>query len=182
MRNFKIMWEEISDQFKSCHGVVLPARNCESRWRVLVQAYKKYIDNKNKTGTGFKFFEYAEEMEKILGKKKNLSATQCPQSLKLQAVISGSPSFYQVDDTLSRPANKPRRQYTDNEILDKIRRDKAERHKEKMAFKKEKFKKLYQLELRKLESKDAINNLLKQMIELQRERNNILNQILQKQQ
>lgn len=73
MRNFKKMWEVISDEFKKLYHLSVTASNCENRWRVLERNYKKFIDNKKQTGAGRNVF--ANEMEDILGKKKNINPT-----------------------------------------------------------------------------------------------------------
>lgn len=73
IRNFKKLWEKISNIFKETYGVNVAAAHCENRWRVLERNFKKWIDNKNQTGAGRKFFEYAEEMNQIIGKKKNIN-------------------------------------------------------------------------------------------------------------
>lgn len=43
-----------------------------NRWRVIDRNYKKFVDNKKKTGRGKKMFEYVTEMEEIFGKKKSV--------------------------------------------------------------------------------------------------------------
>lgn len=64
------MWELIAEEFRVTHGIRCTPSNCENRWRVLERNFKKYIDNSNKTGRGRKDFEYADEMNEVLGKKK----------------------------------------------------------------------------------------------------------------
>ncbi|KAL1498421.1 hypothetical protein ABEB36_009227 [Hypothenemus hampei] len=44
-----------------------------NRWRVVERGYKKFIDNKNKTGRGKKFFEYEQEMDEMFSWKKNVN-------------------------------------------------------------------------------------------------------------
>lgn len=68
IKNMKRLWELIAEKM---NGPVTPAQ-CENKWRVLERAYKKYIDNQKSTGSGRKFFEYAEEMDLIFKGKKNV--------------------------------------------------------------------------------------------------------------
>lgn len=56
---------------KLLHTHLTPG-HCENHWRVLERAYKKHIDNQNKTGRGKKYFEFVEEMDEILKGKKRL--------------------------------------------------------------------------------------------------------------
>ncbi|CAG9773209.1 unnamed protein product [Ceutorhynchus assimilis] len=72
IKNLKKMYEEISKEMQQLTKTRVTATNCENRWKVLERNYKKYIDNENSTGRGRKFFEYAEVMHNILGKKKNI--------------------------------------------------------------------------------------------------------------
>lgn len=57
---------------------------------------------------------------------------------------------------------------------------KENRHKEKMEFVREKFNKLYELELRKQDSREMKLNVLKESNELQKKTNSLLELILQK--
>ncbi|CAH1099682.1 unnamed protein product [Psylliodes chrysocephalus] len=234
IRNFKRMWEIISSELKT-RGVMVLENNCENRWRVLERNYKKYVDNKKKTGRGRSFFEYADEMEQILGKKKNINPTvvlstqtvsdissrhQCLPSVThskamsepvpgcskdtdegLDQVITtfepesgGSSTNIRNENSSENPnrlpqkrkleqlkkstARKPR--YKNNDILEKISVLKENRHKEKMKFEREKFNKLYELELRKQDSREMKLNVLKESNELQKKTNSLLELILQK--
>ncbi|KAJ8942756.1 hypothetical protein NQ314_009967 [Rhamnusium bicolor] len=47
--------------------------NCENRWKYLERSYKKYVDNNKKTGRGRRDFEYANELNDILGPKRNIN-------------------------------------------------------------------------------------------------------------
>lgn len=71
IKNFKAMWEFISKDLSDTLNQSYSPTICENKWKVLERNYKKYVDNKTSTGRGRKYFEYAEEMERVLGKKKN---------------------------------------------------------------------------------------------------------------
>lgn len=73
MRNLKKMWEVISRYLSEQFQLHYTPTNCENRWRVLERNYKKYIDNNNKTGRGRKHFEFADEMDDIFSKKRNIN-------------------------------------------------------------------------------------------------------------
>ncbi|KAH1013532.1 hypothetical protein HUJ04_002516 [Dendroctonus ponderosae] len=199
IRNLKKMWEVMSKEFQTCHGIAVTASNCQNRWRVLERNYKKYINSKQQTGTGQKFFEFAEQMGNIVGKENDINPTvlltaasrsKIPagnaQSPHLQGAKS-SGSNHESDNTLSPPAKKSklkltpmRPKYNSDEILEKFRNDKEQRHKEKFAFEKAKFEKLFQLELRKQAARETRNNFLKQSNELRKEQNHILDLLCKK--
>lgn len=72
IKNLKKMFEEIAKELRFKTKQNISAANCENRWKHLERTYKKFIDNNNKTGRGRKDFEYAEIMDEILGKKRNI--------------------------------------------------------------------------------------------------------------
>ncbi|KAL1488699.1 hypothetical protein ABEB36_014498 [Hypothenemus hampei] len=55
------------------HNLQYTPANCENRWRVLERNYKKYIENNSQTGRGRKYFEFAEQMDTIFNKKRNVN-------------------------------------------------------------------------------------------------------------
>ncbi|KAL1488143.1 hypothetical protein ABEB36_015101 [Hypothenemus hampei] len=72
IRNLKKLFEIISLELHKIHNIDVSPSNVENRWRVLERNYKKFVDNNKKTGRGRVTFDYAKEMEEILGKKKNI--------------------------------------------------------------------------------------------------------------
>lgn len=72
LRNMKKLWERIAHEMNKKFNVTVTPSNCENRWRVVERNYKKYIDNNNKTGRGRKQFEYADEMDAIFQKRRNV--------------------------------------------------------------------------------------------------------------
>lgn len=72
IKNLKKMWEIISEEMSLIYEMKIHPNNCENRWRVLERNYKKYIENKNGTGRGKKYFEFSEEMDKLFAHKKNV--------------------------------------------------------------------------------------------------------------
>lgn len=202
IRNFKKMWEVIAQEFKKENIDVTPL-NCENRWRVLERNYKKYVDNKKQTGAGRRFFEFADEMDDILGKKKNINPTillststatklQTPSTSTQAEIVEKefSPDFSPASSSIINKENittvTPHRMKSKaatsvkNNVLEKIRLNKLDRHKEKLAFEKEKFEKLYQLEVQKVQLKERKNNLLKDKNNLHIETNKLLLKLTEK--
>lgn len=66
------MWAIISEEMSQTYKMKINPNNCENRWRVLERNYKKYVENKNSTGRGKKYFEFSEEMDQIFAHKKNV--------------------------------------------------------------------------------------------------------------
>ncbi|KAL1487981.1 hypothetical protein ABEB36_015361 [Hypothenemus hampei] len=72
VKSIRHMWLLIAEELSSLSNISLSQNQCENRWRVLERNYKRYIENQNSTGREKKYFEYAAEMEVILGRKKNI--------------------------------------------------------------------------------------------------------------
>ncbi|KAL1488097.1 hypothetical protein ABEB36_015055 [Hypothenemus hampei] len=72
VRSIKHMWTLIAQEISNSSNIRVTENQCENRWRVLERNFKKYIENQNATGRGKKYFEFAEEMDMILAKKKNI--------------------------------------------------------------------------------------------------------------
>lgn len=66
------MWTQIAKELQNLLNNKIISSQCENRWRVVERGYKKFIDNQTSTGRGKKYFEYQEELENILGRKKNI--------------------------------------------------------------------------------------------------------------
>ncbi|CAH1965454.1 unnamed protein product [Acanthoscelides obtectus] len=66
------MYEEIAKELRQKTNQNITGSDCENIWKHLERMFKKYVDNNNKTGRGRREFEYAEAMEDILGKKRNI--------------------------------------------------------------------------------------------------------------
>ncbi|KAI4456758.1 myb/sant-like dna-binding domain [Holotrichia oblita] len=94
----KKLWELLAEEISTQTERHFSPQHCENRWRVLNRNYKKYIDNKNKTGSGRRYFEFAEEMGELFGNKTNIY----PELL----LSSDTPakSFIQRSQTEDRPA------------------------------------------------------------------------------
>ncbi|CAH2014661.1 unnamed protein product [Acanthoscelides obtectus] len=71
IKNLKILWERIADELGKNKVNVTP-KNCLNRLKVLQRNYKKFIDNQNQTGRGHIHVAYAQEMDEIFDKKKNV--------------------------------------------------------------------------------------------------------------
>ncbi|XP_068083684.1 uncharacterized protein [Anabrus simplex] len=73
IRNVKQMWVVIAEVLSEDLQMNISPNHCENRWRVLERNHKKYVDNKNATGRGRKYFDYAEEMDRIFAEKKTVN-------------------------------------------------------------------------------------------------------------
>lgn len=199
IRNIKKLWEVISQELNRKYNIVMTPANCENKWRVLVRNYKKFIDNNKQTGAGRRYFEYSHEMEDVLGKKKNIQ----PSILLSSTTISKPPTITEAEDTevplcsdncngnqeTMKNEHKSKKRKLDgvrgkriknkNDVLEKIRDDKRERHLERMAFEKSKLEKLCNLEESKLQVEERRNLLLEENILQQKEIINLLGKILQ---
>lgn len=81
-RSKKKFWEVLADVVNKEHNTNFLPTHCENRWRVLHRNYKKYIDV-SKTDRKKRFFEYAKEMNEILGEKINIVPELCLTSTKI---------------------------------------------------------------------------------------------------
>lgn len=186
IKKLKRMYEEIAKEvrYKTKHNVT--AANCENRWKHLERAYKKFIDNNKKTGRGRKDFEYAEIMEEILGKKRNINPvvvlssdtiSSLPEKENIAAISpqieQNDPENDTVEQCLEERQEKtptiqtPKRNY-------RTRKLKADMLKEIRNDRREYYKKHLELEEKKLEEKRKHNKILE-------ERNELLKQYVEKQ-
>ncbi|KAJ8913773.1 hypothetical protein NQ315_002679 [Exocentrus adspersus] len=72
IKTIKQMWQRISEKLSEILNTIVTPANCENRWRVLDRNYKKYVDDQKSTGQSRKYFEYAQEMERLFGNKKSI--------------------------------------------------------------------------------------------------------------
>ncbi|KAL1496999.1 hypothetical protein ABEB36_008032 [Hypothenemus hampei] len=100
IRTLKKMFEEIACQLELTLKQKITASNCENRWKHLERTYKKYVENNNKTGRGRKDFEYATEMNDVLGQKKNVN-----------------PIILLSSDTVVQPKEKENNRNTEEKVL-----------------------------------------------------------------
>lgn len=73
IRNLKKLYEIIAAEMTNILKIKVLPSYCENRWKVLERSYKKFVDTNKKTGQGRRDFEFSEEMNDILGGKKNLN-------------------------------------------------------------------------------------------------------------
>ncbi|KAJ8929187.1 hypothetical protein NQ314_018136 [Rhamnusium bicolor] len=73
IKNLKRMYEIIAEELQVTTKQKITVANCENRWKHLERSYKKYVDNNKKTGRGRRDFEYANELNDILGPKRNIN-------------------------------------------------------------------------------------------------------------
>ncbi|KAF6215899.1 hypothetical protein GE061_000234 [Apolygus lucorum] len=89
----KKMWTLVADM------VGIAANHCENRWKVLERNFKAFKDNKRQTGRGRKVFEYAAEMEAVLGHKKTIN----PPLLLNTETVSAPLVIKETDEDTATP-------------------------------------------------------------------------------
>lgn len=166
IKTIKRMWQKIASEVSNYSKVTILPHNCENRWRVLDRNYKKYIEQKNSTGQGRAYFEYAEEMEELFGKKKSIK----PQLLLSTETISVPDHSYNKENSVENNLTAKTSQDTEKtcnadrkiikkrktSVIEQIRQDRLAYHTKRL-----------QQEERKIEE-------IKKRNELIIERNNIL--------
>lgn len=165
MKNFKTMWEKIANEISEILQKTVTSKNVENRWKVLDRNFKKYVDNKNSTGRGRKFFEFASEMEEACGNKKNIR----PEILlaneihmpKQENVEQG-----QGQETAETPKKVIRRK-TRKTVLQQIREDRLSYQENRNRF----LQQVHQDQLSLLRERNEIE---RERNEIEKERNNIL--------
>lgn len=172
LKTVKHMWQQIAKEINALLQINVTWNQCENRWRVIERGYKKFIDNKNATGRGRKFFEYENEMEEILGKKKNLfpelilntATVHVPQNVNKENVINieEDENLDVVEDTFTNRNKKtktatPTKRKNRMGILEKIRNDRLQYYDKRLKIEEEK---VNQLKLRNEYIKER-NEILK---------------------
>jgi hypothetical protein len=149
LRNIKKLFELIAKEINIMCKSNVTASHSHARWRVLERGYKKYVDNKTKTGIGRKYFEYAEEMDSIFKKKRNITpaillstetiSAPPAEPADLQEITVEQPTSILKQQT---PTETPRRKQQSvlnrNRILENMRRDRQEYYKERLKIENEK--------------------------------------------
>lgn len=177
VRTMKRLWELIAGQLNSTFNINISSSNCENKWRVLERGYKKYCDNKTQTGRGRKCFEFAEEMDKIFQKKRNvhpeilLSSETITPTTEIRQIVAPavlpSTSSENLGDTIEMNTPKKRRNLLANRhrLLESIRQDKREYQKARLEIARERI----QIEKQKLEEMKKRNQLIEERNRLYRE-------------
>ncbi|KAL1493751.1 hypothetical protein ABEB36_009445 [Hypothenemus hampei] len=143
---------------------------------VLDHNYKKFVDNQSGTGRGRKVFEFANEMIDLYEKKKTVHPT-----LLLDGQTINIPSEEQAEKQNKEPINQQQTNINKKEselvrkrnlkrkrtILEDIREDRLKYQKERLQLLRESHEKIVGL----LQEK---NNLEKERIDVERQRNDIL--------
>lgn len=176
IKNFKKLWEILAKELNGLLRTNVTAGHVENRWRVLERAYKRYVDNQNKTGQGKKYFEYLEEMDAIFKGKKNVNPVvllssesvqkmpdnQSEESLKFPETPRKATTL-QVQEDRSKEKRTPL--LNRNVTLVHMRRDKKEYYEARLLIEREKV------------------DILKAKVKLMEEKNTLLgerNEILKK--
>lgn len=181
MRNLKRMFDEIAKELRHKTKQNITAANCENRWKHLERTYKKFIDNNNKTGRGRKDFEYAEIMDEILGNKRNIHPAILLSSDTVNAMEAKNTG---LDNTNLEKENITRDIIEENKTVQitevasvktsyKSRKLRTDVLKEIRQDRKDFYKKLLELEEKKLLEKQRKNKILE-------ERNTVLKQYMLK--
>ncbi|KAL1489602.1 hypothetical protein ABEB36_013551 [Hypothenemus hampei] len=187
IKNLKKMWEVIARYILEKHNLQYTPANCENRWRVLERNYKKYIENNSQTGRGRKYFEFAEQMDTIFNKKRNVnpeilltsSSAILNDKLNTEEILE-VPSMEKdienvepnredhtikisVKKTTTR--NKIKTQlhstkYKKQSILEQMRIDRKHYQEESLMLKKVKMEQMLEIEKEKLNIKKRRNELL----------------------
>lgn len=189
IKNIKKMFEEIAKELRYKTKQNITTSHCENRWKHLERMYKKYIDNNNKTGRGRKDFEYSEIMDEILGKKRNIN----PVILLSSDTVINAQSGMQQDNTglgdsnrenITQDIVKPNDTEKTKELTPvkrkpvqstyKNKRLRADVLKEIKQDRKDFYRKLLEIEEKKLQEKRTKNKILE-------ERNALIKQYIHKQ-
>lgn len=204
IKTMKQLWIKIALVLRKKHNMNVTDANCLNRWKVIERNYKKYIENENATGRGRKYFEYTQEMEDIMGKRKSIRPELLLSSDTVHHIesiatdnneITSHPSSLRPDEKameeslnsekeckkvkslqLKTQANTRRRSY-----LELMRADRKKFNEDKLAIEKEKLTELKRkntlIEKRNKiikENKCQILAELKRKNNLMEEQNNIL--------
>ncbi|KAL1492576.1 hypothetical protein ABEB36_010816 [Hypothenemus hampei] len=182
IKSLKKMYEEISKELRLKTKKNISPGHCENRWKVLERAYKKYILNNNKTGSGRKDFEYADVMSNILGKKKNIHPEIVLSSETVDTTLIDNPE--DINQNIATSSNDVKDQNSSNTSNVKVskvthpsrtkynnRTLKCQLLKDIRLDRQRYYDKRHKQENQKIEEKLKKNNLLK-------ERNDILRELV----
>lgn len=170
IKNLKKLWEILAQELNKMLSTNVTAGHTENRWRVLERAYKKHVDNQNKTGRGRQYFEYVEEMEQIFKGKKNVNPVVLLSSESVEVMPDDeaeemvqhteTPTSRKKEDNL-----KPKRTpiINRNVTLAHMRKDRREYQEARVLIEREKL----DIQKRKVDAMEERNRLLE-------ERNKIL--------
>ncbi|KAJ4425509.1 hypothetical protein ANN_27703 [Periplaneta americana] len=128
LRTIKQMWKCIAKELSEVLKKKITDNHCESRWRVLVINYKKYVDGKNSTGNGRKFFAYAEEMDELYGQKRNIRPEVLLSSetvVPLEEELAETPEVAAVENNTGR-GHMTARKKRKSSVVEQIRIDRLE--------------------------------------------------------
>ncbi|CAG9840713.1 unnamed protein product [Diabrotica balteata] len=168
VKSFKKLFEVIVSELRKVTEInIITAAHCENKWRVLERSYKKYVDHNNQTGRGRRDFEYANALEEILGKKKNI----VPEILLNTETID----YHQVEPkpSCSRTAETSQSEMSSSQVkqTNKNKTLRASILKETRKDRQEYYKKKLNIEERMLEAKIE---KWKEIVKAKNEKNQIL--------
>lgn len=144
IKTIKQMWKVIAEELQESLNITVTPSSFENRWKVVDRNYKKYIDNNTSTGRGRKFFEYANEMQELLGEKKNVFPT-----VTLSTATIDIPQQLEKDNNegeeeiILEPANPDIKKVSNNKkrkksVLENIRNDRKNYQDARLTIEKEK--------------------------------------------
>jgi hypothetical protein len=76
-----MMWLEIATELSKAFEMVFDIDKVRRKWQTLTDGYKCFVDNKQKTGSARTKFEFAEEMDELLGSRHDI-----------RPVVTGTPA------------------------------------------------------------------------------------------
>lgn len=185
IKTLKKLWEILAKELNKILKTNMSPGHCENRWRVLERAYKKYIDNINKTGQGRKYFEYSEDMDEIFKGKKNVKPSILLSSTTVEKMPedeSLSQDVFPPEPSTSKTApkvgpTKPSLIKSENVNLIKRKTPVVNRNLTLANMRKDRkeyYEKRLNIEREKIDVQNEKVKLMKEKNDLLKERNNIL--------
>lgn len=176
IKTLKKLWEILACELNRLLEINVTESHTENRWRVLERAYKKYVDNQNKTGQGTKYFEYKEEMDQIFRGKKNVNPVVLLSTASIEPTEEDdkseetigyleTPKASTVESSQKKSINLKRKRtpvQNRNLILAHMKQDRKEYQEERLKIEKEKLK----FQQRKAEAMEERNILIKERNEI----------------
>ncbi|XP_072394235.1 uncharacterized protein [Diabrotica undecimpunctata] len=140
VKSFKKLFELIASELRKVTDInIITSAHCENKWRVLERSYKKYVDHNNQTGRGRRDFEYANVLEEILGKKKNIvpeillnTETIESQQEEPKPSCSGTAESSRSDMSTTQVKQSSKNKTLRAHILRETRKDRQEYYKKKL--------------------------------------------------
>ncbi|KAL1489202.1 hypothetical protein ABEB36_014135 [Hypothenemus hampei] len=185
MKNFKSMWSQIAIEISTLLGTNITAKHCENRWKVLDRNYKKWLDNQSATGRGRKIFEFADEMNSVYGKKKNVHPTLLleTETINIPSEVEKENEELDMSDaalctpstsTLKRKMIEKAGEFVRKRNLKKRKTILEQMREDRLTYQKERMQLFHKSHEQMIDLLKEKNDLERQRIELEKERNELL--------